>query len=275
MTADETGVESPISAGLWLIGLGPGDLSMMTEQAVFAAKNCQHRFLEGYTATLPLQSEEGLEDLVGDWSRRMRSAVESPAALLELASKESTALLIVGDPLQATTHVNLQLQAVELGIECRVIHGISITMLVTGAIGLQSYRFGRQTTLVYPYGTHLATSPFDTIRSNRVSGLHTLVLLDLDPTGLGENTPTPMTPEIAIDVLRRSAAKVASECTDSEAIESWKIILCSDMGTDSQEIRCGNLEQLSKITEGRMHCLAIPAMTLHEVEELALERWSI
>jgi diphthamide biosynthesis methyltransferase len=84
-----------------------------------------------------------------------------------------------------------------------------------------------------------------------------------------------MTPEIAVDVLRRSAIKVASECSDSEAIDEWKIILCSDMGTDSQQIRYGNLEQLSKITEGRMHCLAIPAMSLHEIEELALKRWSI
>ena len=39
--------------GLWLIGLGPGDLQQMTVAALDAARSADHRFLEGYTALLP------------------------------------------------------------------------------------------------------------------------------------------------------------------------------------------------------------------------------
>ena len=41
-----------VDVGLWLIGLGPGDLQQMTGSALLAAKNADFRFLEGYTAIL-------------------------------------------------------------------------------------------------------------------------------------------------------------------------------------------------------------------------------
>ena len=55
--------------GLWLIGLGPGDLGLMTADAIEHARACDFRFLEGYTATLPDDQEGQLESLVGDWKK--------------------------------------------------------------------------------------------------------------------------------------------------------------------------------------------------------------
>ena len=40
-------------SGLWLIGLGQGDLNQMSISALSAAKAAKYRFLEGYTALLP------------------------------------------------------------------------------------------------------------------------------------------------------------------------------------------------------------------------------
>ena len=62
--------------GLWLIGLGPGDLQQMTVAALDAARDADHRFLEGYTALLPPTELENMETIVGPWELRMRSAVE-------------------------------------------------------------------------------------------------------------------------------------------------------------------------------------------------------
>ena len=45
-------------SGLWLIGLGPGDLNQMSISALSAAKAAKYRFLEGYTALLPLDELE-------------------------------------------------------------------------------------------------------------------------------------------------------------------------------------------------------------------------
>ena len=252
--------------GLWLIGLGPGDLNQMSIAALSAAQSADYRFLEGYTALLPPAQLDNLEGIVGAWDLRMRSSVEQPEELLDLAQEQRVALLVVGDPLQATTHVDLQLRCVERGIPCHVEHGISITTIVTGAVGLQSYRFGRQCTLAYPYGDYLPTSPLEIILENRERGLHTLTLLDLDPTGMGEGEQQPMTPKIAIEVLRSMAAKLDVE------VDEWIIVLCSDMGTEDARINVGTAEQISAISEGRIHCLLIPAK-LHELEASALARW--
>ena len=124
----------------------------MTRAAIEAAKNADYRRYEAYTALWSNEDLEALEAEIGDIQRVMRPEVEEPVELLQLAKSNIVALLVVGDPLQATTHVDLQLQAQEAGVECSVVHGVSITGLVTGAVGLSNYRFGRQTTLTYPYG---------------------------------------------------------------------------------------------------------------------------
>jgi diphthine synthase len=257
-----------VTAGLWLVGIGPGDIDAMSLEAVEVASGCDHRFLEGYTALLPPAQEELLTERIGGWTKLMRPAVENPDELLGLAEKSSVALLVVGDPLQATTHVDLQLRARDRGIACEVIHGISVTTIVTGALGLQSYRFGRQVTLAYPHGDYLPTSPLEMVITNREQNLHTLMLLDLDPTGMGEGEQRPMSPADAIAVIRKTAAKLGAD------VESWMFVLCSDVGTSESRLVCGTAEQISSVEGGRIHCLVIPG-SLDELEELALERWRV
>ena len=253
-------------SGLWLIGIGPGCLENMTTRAIEAASSADHRYLEGYTSILPQDSLSKLEELVGGWELRMRTSIENPDELLALAKEAKVALLIVGDPLQATTHVDLQLRCEEEGVCCEVVHGISITTIATGAVGLQSYRFGRQCTFAYPYGDYLPTSPLEIILSNQQRDLHTLALLDLDPTGAGEGEQRPMQPSSAMDVLRKMAGRLDID------VEGWTVVLCSDMGTGDARIISGTPRQIEKISDGRIHCLVLPA-SLHDIEAAALQRW--
>tara|TARA_B100000925_G_scaffold224543_1_gene173128 strand:+ start:1886 stop:2734 length:849 start_codon:yes stop_codon:yes gene_type:complete len=279
-----------MAAGLVLIGIGPGGTAGMTRAAIEAAKNSDHRRYEAYTALWSDDHLAELESEIGHIQKVMRPEVEDPVELLELASNSKVAILVVGDPLQATTHIDLQLRAEEAGIDCSVIHGISITGLVTGAIGLSNYRFGRQTTLTYPYGGWIATSPLEVIAMNRIQGLHTLALLDLDPTGEGTGGQVPMQPEDAAnamlsmaDKLKNSIEEMPSESTLDklkieacrkvcEEIDTLMVVLCSDMGTFEQKIAYLPLRKLSAAEGGRLHCLVIPA-NLGDVEELALRRW--
>ena len=182
--ATDDGLKFPKS-GLMLIGMGPGRISSMTIEAKQAAIAADYRRYEAYTALWPSNELKTLENEIGKIEMVMRPEVENPTELLELSKDNLVALLIVGDPLQATTHVDLQLQALEAGIDCIVFHGISITTLVTGSIGLSNYKFGRQTTITYPYGGWIATSPLEVIAMNMFYNQHTLALLDLDPTGAG------------------------------------------------------------------------------------------
>ena len=257
-----------VPAGLWLIGIGPGDLGHMTERARSVARGCKKRYLEGYTAVLPTEQEALLESVVGPWERMMRPSVESPEALLDESRDDSVALLVVGDPMQATTHIDLEARCMEEGIGFEVIPGMSATSLAVSLSGLQSYKFGRQVTLPYPYGDYLATSPLEMILRNLEGGLHTLVLLDLDPTGMGLDLPTPMSPSQAISTLGEMEEKWLEERDGLDstggkkkalAVNEWEGVLLSDVGTKGQRVFSGSLKEISKVQGGRVHSLIIPS----------------
>ena len=277
--------------GLILIGMGPGKFSSMTIEAIQAAKQCDSLRYEAYTALWPQNELDLLEAECGEITKVMRPEIETPELLLEMARNSLVGLLVVGDPLQATTHVDLQLQAAEAGIECITFHGISITTIVTGALGLSNYKFGRQTTLTYPYGGWVATSPLEVIAMNMSLGQHTLALLDLDPTGAGTGQQKPMMPADAvqsvvsmIDKLKNNFDDLLNDSPyDAFKIESlrtilniplndFRVVLCSDMGTPSQNIVSTNLEALSQINGGGMNCLVFLG-NMSDVEEKALLRW--
>ena len=277
--------------GLRLIGMGPGSVKSMTSEAISAAKSADFRRYEAYTALWPDTELAALEVLVGPIQKVMRPEIEDPTEILNLAKNHLVAVLVVGDPLQATTHIDLQLQANEQGVECEVIHGISITNLVTGAVGLSNYKFGRQTTLTYPYSGWIATSPLEVIAVNRGMGLHTLALLDLDPTGTGTGRQRPMQPRDAVeslDAMKNKLAENVKEMSEETMLESLKknlyreicseiptltVVLCSDMGTDEQSIVTTTVESLAQQEGGRLNCLVFPAST-SDVEEKAMLRWS-
>tara|TARA_B100000424_G_scaffold50139_1_gene35468 strand:- start:1523 stop:2371 length:849 start_codon:yes stop_codon:yes gene_type:complete len=280
-----------MTAGLRLIGIGPGGLEGATIAALNAAKTSDYRMYEAYTALWTESEISRLEDEVGSIERIMRPQVENPVEILELARKSVVAILIVGDPLQATTHVDIQLRAEKLGIDCEIIHGVSITTIVTGAIGLSNYKFGRQTTIAYPYENWIATSPLEVIAVNRYQGLHTLVLLDLDPTGEGAGMQKPMQPKDIFKSMQLMVNKLEnymSESSDASEeddlkmsayqefcnnVESLDIVLCTDMGTTGQQITYVNFSDLPQASEGGMHCLVIPGK-LNEIEIEALSRWT-
>lgn len=289
MTAGTSG-DLPKS-GLLLIGMGPGRIESMTIEAKNAASSADFRRYEAYTALWPADELAKLEEEIGDIDMVMRPEVESPTELFELAKNHLVALLIVGDPLQATTHVDIQLQAIDAGINCVVFHGISITTLVTGAVGLSNYRFGRQTTITYPYGGWVATSPLEVIAMNMFQNQHTLALLDLDPTGAGTGKQIPMQPNDAYDSLNLMKEKLSSIISDmpednavdsikklalksfvNTDLDSIKVVICADMGTKDEKITYSTVENLKNIAGGRLNSLIFPAIT-SEVEEKALLRW--
>ena len=286
--------ESPSlpDTGLLLVGMGMGRLEGMTQEALDAAIKADHRRYEAYTALWPEAELSRLEEVIGSVQRVMRPEVEEPDELFALAKQSLVALLVVGDPLQATTHVDLQLRAREMGVECRVFHGISITSVVTGAVGLSNYKFGRQTTLTYPYGDWIATSPLEVLASNWEQNLHTLALLDLDPTGLGTGDQQPMRPEDAVesmrlmweklqetgdeplseDHVRLAFRQMASKLYLQQNFDEIPVVLCADMGTPDQSIVTTTLGALGEEKGGRLNSLIFPAGT-GEVEEKAVLRW--
>ena len=251
-----TMTDDGVASGLWLIGIGPGDLDHITERAKRVAKGCSKRYLEGYTAILPPIEEKRLEAVVGPWERLMRDRVESPENMLDEARVGSVALLVVGDPMQATTHIDLEERCAEEGIGFNVIPGLTATALAVSLSGLQSYRFGRQITIPFSDGEYLPTSPFEMICKNKEAGMHTLALLDLDPTGMGLEQPRPMTPREAVDHLVRMNERSEEF---NQLVEDWQGLLLSDLGTEEERVVSGKMRSLSQIEGGHIHALIIAA----------------
>ena len=251
-----TMTDEEVAPGLWLIGIGPGDLDHITERARRVARGCSKRYLEGYTAILPPTDAKRLESVVGPWEKLMRDGVESPKSMLDEARSGAVALLVVGDPMQATTHIDLEERCAEEGIGFHVIPGLTATALAVSLSGLQSYRFGRQVTIPFSDGDYLPTSPFEMICRNKEAGMHTLALLDLDPTGMGLEQPRPMTPSEAVDHLVRMNEKVEEF---DELVEEWGGLLLSDLGTEEERVISGSLGDLSQMKGGHIHALIIAA----------------
>jgi len=183
--------------------------------------------------------------------------------------------LIVGDPMQATTHVDLEARCNEMNINFNVVPGITATALAVSLSGLQSYRFGRQVTIPFSYGDYLPYSPLEMICNNYENNLHTLVLFDLDPTGMGLDKPNPMKPNEAIDLLERMSEKMALEAHSfkilKKHVKEWNGVLLTDISMKNQKVSAGKLGDLLKLDKGWIHCMIVPA-TMNENELEAFER---
>jgi len=164
------------------VGLGLSDEKDMSLRGFEEIRSADVVFAEFYTSLMPNLSVKRLEELVGKKVNLISRQVleeESGRPLLEEAKKQKVAFLVSGDPLMATTHVDMRIRAEKQGIKTRVIHGASITSAAIGLSGLQNYKFGRSVTVPFPQGNVISETPYKTILENQVMGLHTLCLLDM------------------------------------------------------------------------------------------------
>ena len=90
-----------------------------------------------------------------------------------------------------------------------------------------------------------------------------MVLLDLDPTGLGVTSPVHMSPAEAGGVLLKMVEKYSVE-DDSEmgavkGVSDWPVIVLSDLGTRESRVCSTNIRGISNVKGGRIHCLILPS----------------
>ncbi|KTG09878.1 diphthine synthase [Haloprofundus marisrubri] len=169
---------------LTFIGLGLYDEQSITVEGREALRSADRAFAEFYTSKLIGTTVDALSKHHGvDVEVRDRAGVEQDAdEILDAAEEGETVFLTAGDTMISTTHVDLRLRAHERGIETEIVHGVTAQSAASGLTGLQNYRFGKATTLPFPYAHGADGTPqsvIDTIEDNRERGLHTLVYLDI------------------------------------------------------------------------------------------------
>jgi diphthine synthase len=167
---------------LIFVGLGLYDERDLSLRGLQAIKEADTIFVEQYTSLMPGFSASKLEKLCGKRitpvSRRDLEE-EDGLKILNAARKGKTVLLVPGDPLIATTHVDLRIRAEKQGIKTRVIHGASIISAVIGLSGLQNYKYGRSVTIPFADEVSVIETPYNVIMENKKRGLHTLCFLDI------------------------------------------------------------------------------------------------
>jgi diphthine synthase len=168
---------------LLFIGLGLQDELGMSLRGQEEARDCDILLSEFYTSPMPGLSRERLEKVVGKSVQVLtRRDVEENAETMILVRARTMRIgfLVPGDPMVATTHIDLRLRAIKAGIKTRIIHASSVASAAAGVSGLQSYKFGKTVSVPASWIGEFPESIYTAIRNNRKLGLHTLVLLEVN-----------------------------------------------------------------------------------------------
>lgn len=244
---------------LYFIGLGLGNEKDITINGLETVKKCDLVYLENYTSILNCKKED-LEKL---YNKKIilarRNLVEADDnEIIKNAKTKNVAFMVAGDPLAATTHIDLFLRARKGGIKCYIIHNSSI-MTAVGVTGLQLYKFGKTTSI--PLENENVEAPYDVLKGNLSLGLHTLFLLDLNP-----DEEKFMSVNDAIRYLLKAELKRNKKIFSEKTL----CVGCSRIGSESQTIKAGTARELLKFDFGKpVHCLIVPGK-LHFMEEEAL-----
>ena len=168
---------------LTFIGLGLHYEKGISLAGLEKARKAEKVYVEFYTNPMPYLSMENLQKFLGKpiiILKRKDLEEKAKEGILKDALKMDVALLVPGDPMVATTHVSLRIQAYKMGIKTEIVNGVSIYSAAPSIVGLQIYKFGKTVTIPFPTLTYKPQTPYDVIKENFVRGLHTLVLLDVD-----------------------------------------------------------------------------------------------
>lgn len=224
---------------LTLIGLGLFDEKDLTLRGLEEAKNSDKVFIELYTGKW-YGSLQILEKLVGKKIRELsrKDLEENSKEILEQVKKQNVTIFVQGDPLVATTHSALLLEAKKLGVKTKVIHNASIISAI-GETGLHLYKFGPTVTIPFPEKTKgkIPESVYEIISDNKSRGLHTLCLLDV----VAEEKKF-MNVEEGIEILLELENKIGRKVFTKNS----EVVVFSKVGSNNSKIAYGKASEVIK-----------------------------
>jgi diphthine synthase len=172
-------------ATLYLVGLGLS-AGNITVEALDLIKKVDSIFLETYTSKAPGDLINRIMEIRSDTrsvTRRDLEDREGEALINELSKGHDVALLVIGDPMIATTHAALAVTVKRRGFNVRVVNSVSIVCALLNQLGLSPYKLGLMATITYPRMGVLSMRAYDVLLDNLRRGLHTILLLDIRDDG--------------------------------------------------------------------------------------------
>lgn len=261
---------------LYLIGIGLNDEKDISLKGLEIIKKCDAVYLESYTSKLSCPVSY-LEKLYGKKliiANREMVEKEAESTILKNALSKDVAFLVIGDPLSATTHIDLLLRAKKLKIKTKVVYNASILTAI-GITGLQLYKFGRVASI--PFDNENVETPYEILRDNQKIGLHTLFLLDLDPAAdmseiakpISEHAQKPKVFDRFLTISDAIRYLLKTEIKRNEKVfgENSFCVGCARISSEDQEIRAGSANDLLRYKFKNVpQCLIVPGK-LHFMEE--------
>ncbi|MCS7143670.1 MAG: diphthine synthase [Archaeoglobaceae archaeon] len=235
---------------LTFVGLGLWDEKDITLRGLEAVRNADLVYAEFYTSKL----NASVEDLQRFFKKeikvlRREDLEEKGIEIIEKAKEKNVVLLIAGDPMIATTHVSILIEARRIGVNAIVINNASIMNAVCSLTGLQSYRFGKSATVSW----HKSRAFMDVIKANLSIDAHTLLFLDLNP---------PMRIHEAIERILDL----------EEGFKDHFTVGIARAGSPKPEVKCDRIEKLLKHDFGDpLHVLVLLSRRIHFMEYESLK----
>ena len=244
---------------LTLVGLGLNDENDLTLKGIEAARKADFVFVEFYTSYW--NGDKGkLEKIIEKKIVELkREDLENESEKFLMRAKNSDVVLLVeGDPLVATTHETLLVEAKKLKIKTRIVHNASIFSAIAET-GLHIYKFGPPVTIPFPEKlSKLPSSVYETITDNKERNLHTLCLLDV----ISEKNKY-MNANEAIEAL----LKMENEFKKKIISDSTEAVVFENAGSDRQRISFGKFSVLTGMKFDQYPQVLILVGSLHFTEK--------
>ena len=246
---------------LFLVGLGLSENDIPVG-ALDACKQCE-LYIDRFTTLIPERTLNRIGEITGKQITELtRQDMEEDAdKIVKRALTRDIAILVGGDPLMATTHKLLFVEAAKHGVKTAVLHANSIITTAIGESGLDFYRFGGACTIPKWSAHYKPVSFYKKIEANLTNNMHSMLLLDYD----AKKMETLGIPE-AIEILENADAQYKKGIITNMT----KIIILHNMQLDGKKVITTTIEDAKRIKENGVNIIILPA-ELTEIERETIE----
>lgn len=207
------------------VGLGTGHVTM---EALSIIRNIKYIFVDGYTSIHEnindiLSQARGIVKILNRADLEDRSGEDIIKVLEE---GHDAALLVIGDPMIATSHAAIAYIVKRMGFNVKIVNSVSIVCATISQAGLSPYKLGPIATITYPRLNVLSLRAYEVLSDNIARGLHTLFLLDIRDDGSFMNNKE------AVELLKKMEEEEGKGIINDDLLG----IFLARIGWSSQEI---------------------------------------
>jgi diphthine synthase len=246
---------------LFLVGLGLSDKDIPIG-AIEICKKCD-LYIDRFTSAIGESTVSYLSRFTGKRITELsrRDMEENVNDIIGKAATNDVAILVGGDPLIATTHKILYIEATRKGVKTSVIHANSIITTAIGESGMDFYRFGGTCTIPKWSEHYSPVSFYEKIEKNLRDNEHTILLLDYD-----SNKMSTLSIKEAITALKKAEEHYKKGLIGGKT----KLIILHNMNGRDSKVVLTSIAEAESLDYNGVNVIILPAEPT-AIEKEALE----